>query len=141
MISADSSYFVSLYLVDQHSKNAWFRTSSNPTVWITPLSRAEVAHAVFAHVFWKKISLLQAEKVMRNFERSCASGVWRLTEMPPGAFDRGVDLARRYGPTLGIRTIDSLHIACALELGAEKFWTFDERQARLAKAVGLDTAP
>jgi predicted nucleic acid-binding protein len=34
-------------------------------------------------------------------------------------------------------TLDTLHIACALELTAESFWTFDERQARLAKAVGL----
>ena len=52
-----------------------------------------------------------------------------------------LDLARRHGPTLGIRTLDSLHVACALELKAEKFWTFDERQARLAEAVGLDTNP
>jgi predicted nucleic acid-binding protein len=141
VISADSSFFVSLYIVDKHSKDAWHRASSNQAVWMTPLNRAEVAHAVFAHVFWKKISLLQAEKVIGNFERSCGSGVWRLADMPGGAFDRGVDLARRYGPTLGIRTIDSLHVACALELGADKFWTFDERQAKLAKAVGLDTAP
>jgi hypothetical protein len=32
-------------------------------------------------------------------------------------------------------------VACALELKAEKFRTFDERQARLAEAVGLDTTP
>jgi hypothetical protein len=28
-------------------------------------------------------------------------------------------------------------VAAALELKAERFWTFDERQAKLAKAVGL----
>lgn len=33
----------------------------------------------------------------------------------------------------------SLHVASALELGAERFWTFDERQERLAQAAGLDT--
>jgi predicted nucleic acid-binding protein len=32
-------------------------------------------------------------------------------------------------------------VACALELKAQRFWTFDERQARLAKAVGFDTEP
>jgi hypothetical protein len=31
-------------------------------------------------------------------------------------------------------------VACALELRAERFWTFDERQAKLAEAVGLDTS-
>ena len=54
--------------------------------------------------------------------------------MPENAFELCTDLARRYGPKLGIRTLDSLHVACALELKAERFWTFDERQAKLAKA-------
>ncbi len=141
MISADSSFFVSLYLIDRHSRDAWHRTTSSPAVWITPLNQAEVAHAVFAHVFWEKITLLQAERVMGNFERSCKSFLWRLAEIPPGTFDRSIDLARRFGPTLGIRTIDSLHVACALELKSAKFWTFDERQIKLAQAVGLDTNP
>jgi hypothetical protein len=35
--------------------------------------------------------------------------------------------------------LESLHVACALELRAERFWAFDERQARLAEAAGLDT--
>jgi len=57
--------------------------------------------------------------------------------MPENAFDVCADLARRYGPKLGIRTLESLHVASALELKADRFWTFDERQAKLAKAVGL----
>jgi predicted nucleic acid-binding protein len=32
-----------------------------------------------------------------------------------------------------------LHVACALEMNVQKFWTFDDRQAKLAEAVGLDT--
>jgi predicted nucleic acid-binding protein len=60
--------------------------------------------------------------------------------MPENAFELCADLARRYGPKLGTRTLDSLHVACALELKAERFWTFDERQAKLAKAVGLRTS-
>jgi predicted nucleic acid-binding protein len=38
-----------------------------------------------------------------------------------------------------VGTLDTLHVASALELGAERFWTFDERQAKLARAVGLKT--
>ena len=34
-------------------------------------------------------------------------------------------------------TLDTLHVASALQLGAERFFTFDERQANLARAVGL----
>ena len=60
--------------------------------------------------------------------------------MPENAFELCADLARRYGPKLGTGTLDSLHVACALELKAERFWTFDERQGKLAKAAGLKTA-
>ena len=57
--------------------------------------------------------------------------------MPENAFELCADLARGYGPKYGMRTLDTLHVACALELKAERFWTFDERQAKLAKAAGL----
>ncbi len=66
-----------------------------------------------------------------------ASGRWRPIAVPDHAFDLCADLARRYGSKLGVRTLDSLHVACALELKAERFWTFDERQGKLAKAEGL----
>jgi predicted nucleic acid-binding protein len=59
---------------------------------------------------------------------------------PSRAWETSIELARRHGPTLGVRTLDSLHVACALELRAERFWTFDERQMKLADAVGLDTS-
>ena len=72
-----------------------------------------------------------------QFESDKAAGLWLETRIPDQAFESCAELARRYGPKLGIRTLDSLHVACALELQAEKFWTLDERQAKLAKAEGL----
>jgi predicted nucleic acid-binding protein len=73
-------------------------------------------------------------------EEHASAGRWIPLPMPENAFELCADLARRYGPKLGIRTLDSLHVACALELKAERFWTFDERQAKLAKAVGMKIA-
>jgi predicted nucleic acid-binding protein len=138
---ADSSFFVSLYLLDRHSQKAWRRMSLHPTVWLTPLNRAEIANAVFLHVFWKKATLNEAENALTVLDRDCAAGVWHQVNFPVGTFARSIDLTRQYGPTLGVRTLDSLHVACALELKAQRFWTFDERQASLAEAVGLDTNP
>ncbi len=40
---------------------------------------------------------------------------------------------------LGTRTLDIIHVACALAMKAETFSTFDDRQAKLARAVGLRT--
>jgi predicted nucleic acid-binding protein len=70
-------------------------------------------------------------------EEHLAGGRWIAVALPENAFELCSDLARRHGPKLGMRTLDTLHVACALELKAERFWTFDERQAKLAKAQGM----
>jgi len=75
----------------------------------------------------------------RQLEDDRTDGPWLEVGLPDRALDLCADLARRYGPKLAVRTLDSLHVACALELKAERFWTFDERQAKLAKAEGLKT--
>ena len=58
---------------------------------------------------------------------------------PDATFVTCERLARRHVAKLGVRTLDSLHVAAALELQADRFWTFDQRQARLAEAEGLST--
>jgi predicted nucleic acid-binding protein len=65
--------------------------------------------------------------------------VWVEVSFPDMAFDVCRELARRYAARLGSRTLDTLHVAGALELKAERFWTFDERKAKLARAAGLKT--
>jgi predicted nucleic acid-binding protein len=112
--------------------------AGSPSVWLTEFNRAELANAVFQQVFLKRLTPADAAQVWSDFKRDCADGVWAWVGFPLQAWETCADLARRFGPTLGVRTLDSLHVACALELKAERFWTFDERQARLAKAVGLD---
>ncbi len=140
-VSVDSSLLVSLYVRDANSSQALQRMSTGPDVWLTPLNRSELAHAIRRYVFRKKLSEFEARRAWKAFEDDCAKGTWELVDFPESVWTQSIELARRHGPTLGMRTLDSLHVACALELGAERFWTFDERQARLAEAVGLDTRP
>jgi predicted nucleic acid-binding protein len=106
-------------------------------LWFTPLHSAECFHAIAKQVFYKKISQAEADSVLASLERDRADGLWLETALPENAFDVCADLGRSYCPKLGLRTLDTLHVACALELKAERFWTFDERQAKLAKARGM----
>jgi predicted nucleic acid-binding protein len=135
----DSSFLVSSYITDAHSARVDTCIAGNPSVWLTEFSRAELANAIFRQAFLKRLTPADAGEVWSDFKRDCAHGVWIGVGFPSRAWETSIDLAHRYGPTLGVRTLDSLHVACALELRAEKFWTFDERQAKLAEAVGLDT--
>lgn len=57
--------------------------------------------------------------------------------LPEVLFEKAAEIARAHVAQTGTRTLDTLHVAAALELKAERFWTFDDRQAKLAKAVGL----
>jgi predicted nucleic acid-binding protein len=113
--------------------------AKHPQIWITPLNRSEVANAIHRYVFRVAISAADAQAAWAHFEHDRASGVWNEVNLPERVWETSIKLAIRHSPTLGVRTLDSLHVACALELKAERFWTFDERQARLAEAVGLNT--
>jgi predicted nucleic acid-binding protein len=136
-VYADSSFFVSIYLEDGHSRAAEQLISSGTRVWFTPLHYAECMHAVAQQVFHKNLPTAVAQQAYGDLDKDRAAGLWVEVEMPEGVFEVCADLARRYGPRLGVRTLDSLHVAWALQLKAEQFWTFDERQAKLAKVAGL----
>jgi predicted nucleic acid-binding protein len=137
LIYADTSFFVSLYLQDEHSPQAQRRMAQHPRLWLTPLHRAEFTHAIGQHVFQRKISDREAQQVYRDFHTDRTSGLWMEVGLPELTFETCVHLAQRHGARLGVRTLDTLHVASALELRAERFWSFDARQAKLAHAEGL----
>ena len=136
-IYADSSFFVSLYLFDAHSDAVHRRMIRNPRFWLTPLHRAEWAHAIAQHVFYGKISNSEAQQFYSAFEEDRQRGLWMEVALPELAFETCVQLAKQHGPRFGPRTLDTLHVASALELRAQQFWTFDVRQAKLARAARL----
>ena len=136
-VYVDSSFFVSIYLQDSHTTAALDRLARHPRIWLTPFHEAELIHAVLQQVFRGGLSSDRADRAIRDFRLDRDAGLWENTDFPEAAFGGATELARMYVAKLGTRTLDSLHVAAALELKAEQFWTFDERQAKLAKAAGL----
>lgn len=139
-ICVDSSFLVSSYVPDSNSLESDRRRGKSPAIWLTPLNEAEFANAISQSVFRLRMNLAQANALWGVFQADCERGVWIRRGLPDAAWRTCIDLARKHGSALGVRTLDTLHVACALELKAERFWTFDERQAKLAEAVGLDTS-
>ena len=136
-IYADTSFFVSLYLPDRHSEEARRRVAERPRIWLTPLHRAEWGHAVAQHVFQGKISARESQRVYTDFEHDRKADLWVEVDLPEMVFETCAALARRHVARMGGRTLDSLHVAAAVELKADHFWTFDMRQAKMAEAEGL----
>jgi predicted nucleic acid-binding protein len=133
----DSSFVVSLYLTDTHSEEARRRAPHEAPFELTSFHLAEWTHALAQQEFRGNLNAEKAGQINGQFISDQASGLLQEVAVPEDAFNLCAELARRYGSRLGMRTLDSLHVACALELKAERFWTFDERQAKLAKTVGL----
>jgi predicted nucleic acid-binding protein len=106
---------------------------------MTPLHVAEWTHAIEQHVFRKAISRSEADRLLQRFQEHRAQNLWREAPLPDRAFEACAELARRHAARLGVRTLDTLHVASAMELKAEHFWTFDDGQAKLAASVGLKT--
>jgi predicted nucleic acid-binding protein len=109
----------------------------HPRLWLTPLHKVEWTHAIEQHVFQGKMSTSAAQRVYGEFGRDHRRGLWMDAPLPEAIFELATEIARVHVAHTGTRTLDTLHVAAALELKAERFWTFDDRQAKLAKAVGL----
>jgi predicted nucleic acid-binding protein len=136
-IYVDSSFLVAVYLSDIHTPTALRRITKHPAIWFTPFHEVELVHAIAQNVFRGQILPEVAERIYAEIEKDCRAAVWHLVGLPDTAYGTAAKLARIHVPQVGSRTLDTLHVAAALELGAKEFWTFDDRQKKLAKAVGL----
>jgi predicted nucleic acid-binding protein len=71
------------------------------------------------------------EADLREGRLTLVDALWRKT------LDLTADLSARHTPRTGTRTLDVLHVATAIVLETTHFATYDKRQAKLAKEVGL----
>ena len=139
---ADSSFLLSLYSVDAHSQAAAALVEQHqPVFCLTPFSEAEFANAVELGVFIKRYTAREARAVRDYFLSHIRSGVFRVQDFPSEAYVLARTLSRRHTAKLGTRALDVLHVASALTLKAEAFFTFDQRQHKLARAEGVRTLP
>jgi predicted nucleic acid-binding protein len=136
---ADTSFLVSLYGRDANSSSAILLVQEQrPVFVVTPFSEAEFTSIVFAIASRPRgWTVSEARTIEEDFVRDLQAGVWQSEEFPTQTWQRARELSRRHAPTLGSRALDVIHVASALVLGAEDFYTFDQDQAKLARAAGL----
>lgn len=136
---ADTSFLVSLYGRDVNSRSAIAHVQAHhPAFMVTPFGETEFTSIVYAVTARPKgWTLREARAIAENFTHDLETGIWRWEEFPPETWARARELARRYAPSLGCRALDALHVASALALAADDFYTFDRDQAQLARATGL----
>lgn len=104
---------------------------------VSTVGELEVVNALGLRVFRKAVSAAQAQASLDNFEKDLRDGVFQLRQLSEQTFDRARQLSWQTTARLGTRTADLLHVAAALELGADWLYSFDNQQRKLARAVRL----
>jgi predicted nucleic acid-binding protein len=105
------------------------------------LGEAEFTNAVQLRVFRKEWTRREARLVQEQFLWHQAAGVFRIEPLGTEVWDKALVLSHRHSAKLGTRTLDLLHVAAALALKPDVFYTFDVRQRKLAKAERLHILP
>jgi predicted nucleic acid-binding protein len=145
LIYVDTSALVRAYLVDEsdHEPLRYRLLEADEPVVTSELTRVELASAVMAAA--RQGRLARPEVVLNRFDTDCADdGPVALLRLDPAPV---LQLARELVRGHSIRTLDAIHLAVArttaAELAAEEpliMVTRDDRQAEVARALGLETA-
>lgn len=138
-VYVDPSALTRLYLHEEGSREmAVWRARTRGALPVTHHGRTEIINALCRAAFLGHLETEALAEALTDFSTDFAEGrlhqadiLWR------SALDRAGELSRKHTPSLGTRSLDVLHVACALELKLRRFLTFDIRQQQLAKITGL----
>ena len=147
---ADSNLFCRFYLrlSDSEEAGRLMETAGaegNALLPVSWLHRLEIANALQLYVFAGKAG----GNVRVTPEQAASAHATFRTDLSEGAFLRPVridlpeleahfeELALRHTAKHGFRTYDLIHVASALILNCDEFWSFDPKASRLASLEGL----
>jgi predicted nucleic acid-binding protein len=141
MLYLDTSALLKLYLREDGSDwvQAEVEAQGDPLpVW--ELQEAELTNALRLKVFWRDITAAQAEAQLAHFRSRKERGQYFFPGLDRAALMERFRLLAGHTMKLGTRTLDVMHVACACEIRADRFVSFDGRQLSLAKRAGLRVA-
>ncbi|MGI8990323.1 MAG: type II toxin-antitoxin system VapC family toxin [Bryobacteraceae bacterium] len=138
---ADTSFLVSLYIADANSISAATIAASAELPLITSvLGELEITNAFALRMFRKELKASELRRAEAAFRTDLEEGVLSIRPVTAAVYEKAQLIAQRRTPRLGTRTLDILHVASALALEAEVFYTFDKNQRKLARTEGLKAA-
>jgi hypothetical protein len=143
VIYADTGFLLSLYLPETTTPAAVaaLRRVALP-VSLVHLGLLELRNALQLAVFRRTIREAERAAVWDRVTRDHDAGVLALSPVPTATlFEHAARLVDRHTAVTGARTLDIVHVAAALVLGASAMLTFDRRQRAVARAAGLTVRP
>ena len=140
---ADTGFLGSLFLVERTSEAAGKTLAGlAEALPLIPLTMLELRNTLNLAIVRGRISETERDAAWRRLEQQIAAGGFVETQIPGAELHaKARELSDRYTPTLATRSLDLLHVAAAVLLGAKVFYSFDERQRKAAAGEGLKVKP
>lgn len=142
MLYLDTSALLKLYIREPGSDvvQACIAGQDEPLpVW--ELQHFELINAVHLKVFWGDIDGETAGRLLDLFDQRMRRGQYAVPYIDRVALMDSFRMLSRQTQQTGCRTLDILHVACALQLGPTHFISFDDKQLGLAAQAGLHVLP
>jgi predicted nucleic acid-binding protein len=144
MTYCDSSFLAALYISTDVFHQAARREAAkfSHAIPFTLLNELELLNALQRGVGDGALDLTERDAVLREIEADEADALLQRAALNQiKLYDKARELSRKYTPKLACRSLDILHVASALNIGSDKFASFDIRQRKLADAVHLSILP
>lgn len=129
----DSSAFAKRYIEEKGSQEVDDVCRATTTLALSVLCVPEIVSALTRRVRERRLSRQDYLAAKHRLSEDVADVV--VINLTPAV----VSMATFLLETNDLRAMDALHVACALEWGAELFVSSDQRQVRAAKKSGLAT--
>ena len=139
MLYVDTSIIVRLYVKEEYSLDASNRIiENNEAIPLTGFHDLEFTNAINLKLFRKEITENEADYIISKFHEHESKGVYYRPQLSwAETFRHAVDLSGNHTGNTGPRSLDILHVASALSIEADRFFTIDTRQSKLAYLAGL----
>lgn len=140
---ADTGFLGSLFMEETTSEAAE-KALARPgePLPLIPLTMLEMRNTLNLGIVRGCLNEAERDAMWTTFEEQIAAGSFVETPIPGVELHaKARELSDRYPPTLATRSLDLLHVAAAVLLGAKVFYSFDERQRKAAAGEGLKILP
>lgn len=110
---------------------------AHATIRVSALARLEFVSSIWRKIRNREVDEARGLASVQEFEAAWLT--FRVEPLGAGVLEEAEALVRRHGKTLGLRTLDALHLA-TFSLIAEQDWQFvvaDSAFARATRAMGF----
>lgn len=144
MIYCDSSFILAVLLPGDffHPHALPVAARFTESIPLTLLAELEVTNTIRRALREGKIDRAQHDQAFAQMETDLAAGIFTKRDVSQtDLYRKARELSKKHTPQIPARSLDILHAAAALELGADTLCSFDLRQRDLAHATGLKLLP